>query len=100
MKLFRNLSSVISKRPAIQSASDNKMRDELTGVVTRNFLCEKLLLEIDRARRYGEMFSLIILDIDFLNSDKLQHQSVDETSIKTITQKISEQTRSVDIFAR
>ncbi len=100
MKLFRNLSSVISKRLAKQSVNDNNMRDELTGAVNRYFLCEQLLLEIDRAKRYEESFSLIILDIDFLNSDLQQHQNVDEVSIKAITQGISEQTRSVDIFAR
>jgi len=99
-KLFRNLSSVIGKRLAKQSVNDKNMRDELTGAVNRYFLCEQLLLEIDRAKRYEEVFSLIIMDIDFLNSDLQQQQNIDEVSIKAITQGISDQTRSVDIFAR
>lgn len=99
MKLFRNLSSVISKRLVSQSINNN-MRDELTGVVTRFFLYELLELEIVRAKRYGETLSLIILQLEVLNPDLSQYQIVDEEGIKTIIQVLSEEIRSVDIFAR
>lgn len=100
MKLFRNLSSVIGKRLANQSINDSNMRDELTGAVTRHFLYEQLQLELNRAKRYGEILSLIILDIDLQKTDLERHRPVNEAGIKTITLILSEQTRSVDIFAR
>ncbi|MBC8209978.1 MAG: MMPL family transporter [Gammaproteobacteria bacterium] len=100
MKLFRNLSSVISKRMANPARNDLVMRDEVTGAVTRPFLYEQLQLEVDRARRHAEELSLIILEIEFLNPSPKPSPLADSQALKAITRMLAEQTRRVDIFAR
>jgi len=43
---------------------DLAIRDSLTGLHNRRYFDERLLDEVERARRYGERLSLIICDID------------------------------------
>lgn len=100
MKLFRNLSAVISKRMANPTTRDQNLRDELTGAVTKPFLYEHLQLEIERSRRYTESLSLILLDIDMERDGLFGSLQLGELGIKAITRAIAEQTRSVDVFAR
>jgi len=101
LKLYRNMSTVLGKRMAMKGDQNSRIRDELTGAVTKPFLLEQLKIETDRAKRYKEPFSCIILDIDFLTSsmNSLSKNS-DEISMKALTKIISFQMRSVDIFAR
>ena len=40
------------------------IRDPLTGVFNRNFFNEIIANEIERTKRYGEKFSIVIMDID------------------------------------
>lgn len=40
------------------------IRDPLTGVYNRNFFNETITNEVNRSKRYGEKFSIVILDID------------------------------------
>ncbi|MBI5848690.1 MAG: GGDEF domain-containing protein [Nitrospirae bacterium] len=40
------------------------VRDPLTGVFNRNYFNEMIANEINRTRRYGQRFSIVILDID------------------------------------
>ncbi|MFN3395361.1 MAG: GGDEF domain-containing protein [Thermodesulfovibrionales bacterium] len=40
------------------------IRDPLTGVYNRNFFNEIIANEIERSRRYGDRFSIIMIDID------------------------------------
>lgn len=40
------------------------VRDSLTGVFNRNFFNEVILNEIERTRRYGQAFLIIMIDID------------------------------------
>jgi len=40
------------------------VRDPLTGVYNRNFFNEMIANEINRTKRYGDRFSIVILDVD------------------------------------
>jgi diguanylate cyclase (GGDEF)-like protein len=40
------------------------IRDPLTGVYNRNFFNEIITNEINRTKRYGEKFSIVVMDID------------------------------------
>lgn len=40
------------------------IRDPLTGVYNRNFFNEIIANEINRTKRYGEKFSIVIMDVD------------------------------------
>lgn len=75
--------------------------DGLTGLKNRRAFDDRLRNEIDRARRTGEAFSLVIMDIDHFKrfNDTYGHVAGDETlrSVASIAEKTL---RPVDIIAR
>ncbi|MEW5762328.1 MAG: diguanylate cyclase [Bacillota bacterium] len=58
---------------------DEAILDPLTGSYTRKFLFERLEEEIDRHRRYGQIFSLLMCDLDDFKqvNDRLGHLAGD-----------------------
>jgi diguanylate cyclase (GGDEF)-like protein len=75
--------------------------DELTGVANRRRFMEVYQLEFERAKRYNEPLSLVIVDLDFLKkvNDTYGHQAGDE-AIKTIGRLLKQSSRNVDLPAR
>ncbi len=59
--------------------------DESTGLYNKRRLMEQLDMEIARARRYGEVFSCFMIDIDDFKSinDRFGHQAGDEVLRQT-----------------
>lgn len=100
LKLYRNLSMVLGKRMAQHIDISGRIKDELTGAVTKPFLLEQLQIELERSKRHVEPLSCIILDVDFLISSPDKVKRDVELSIKELTQTISFQMRNVDVFAR
>lgn len=52
----------------IAGLSDKALRDPLTGLLNRRAFHERLAEEAERARRYSEQFSLILVDLDRFKS--------------------------------
>jgi len=77
------------------------IRDELTGLYNRRFFNERLLDEVDRARRYGGSFSLIICDIDHFKAvnDSFGHPTGDKVLVR-VASVLRENIRSSDMVAR
>jgi diguanylate cyclase (GGDEF)-like protein/PAS domain S-box-containing protein len=75
--------------------------DRLTGVLNRQALEDRILNEIERARRYGKPFSLIMLDIDDFKhiNDTLGHQSGDKV-LSGIARILGQHSRIVDSVGR
>lgn len=75
--------------------------DALTGVYNRYELHRKLRSEIDRSLRYGRVFSLLMVDIDFFKkvNDHHGHQSGDEV-LRSVATTLNKALRSADILAR
>ena len=75
--------------------------DRLTGLVNRQRFEEILILEMDRAARYGNPLSLLMFDIDDFKrlNDTLGHQAGD-TVLQEISQIILGRIRSSDHGAR
>lgn len=75
--------------------------DSLTGINNRYAFQKNLENEFERARRYKQPFSLMIMDIDLFKqvNDKYGHQAGDEVlrSLAKITKNLL---RSSDLFAR
>ena len=75
--------------------------DALTGIANRRHFNETFAKEFERAKRYDEPLSLIIIDLDFLKTlnDTFGHHVGDE-AIKTIGKVLSTSCRSIDLPAR
>ncbi len=75
--------------------------DGLTGIANRRHFNDTLTKEFERARRYGNPLSLVVVDLDFLKkiNDAYGHHVGDE-AIKSIGTVLSRSCRSVDLAAR
>lgn len=83
---------------ALLSAS---VRDGLTGVYNHREFERCLKLEVERWRRSGGAFSLLLLDIDRFKSinDTCGHQAGDEV-LRLVTGRLREAVRPTDVVAR
>lgn len=75
--------------------------DKLTGACNRLYFDERLKQEIDRAKRYKQVFSIIYLDLDHfkLVNDNFGHNTGDEV-LKNFSAIVKKQNRESDVFAR
>lgn len=73
----------------------------LTGVYSRRFLFETLDRELDRSKRYGRDFSLILFDLDHFKqvNDEYGHLSGDAV-LKQVAQRVDQGVRGHDITGR
>jgi diguanylate cyclase (GGDEF)-like protein len=77
LKLLEALSLRIrSADNQISGLTDQVIRDTLTGLQNRRAFQERITAECDRARRYGDEFALVLLDIDRFKTinDTFGHQ--------------------------
>jgi len=75
--------------------------DSLTGAYNRRMFVDLLEKELQRARRYGTVFSLIMFDIDHFKSvnDRYGHDAGDRVLVEVV--EVGRQTiRSTDILSR
>ncbi|MBQ3642225.1 diguanylate cyclase [bacterium] len=75
--------------------------DPLTGLYNRRYFEENIVKEAERSLRLNQPFSLISLDLDYLKriNDTYGHQFGD-IAIKTISNVLKKEARSIDIPAR
>ena len=75
--------------------------DRLTGLYNRWKFEEVLELELERARRYGTQFSVVMFDIDHFKrvNDDFGHDIGDRV-LRRIGELVSQQVRRTDILAR
>jgi len=75
--------------------------DKLTGAYNRLYFDERLRQEIDRAKRYNQVFSIIYLDLDHFKrvNDRFGHGTGDEV-LKSFSSIVKKQNRESDVFAR
>ncbi|MHB1193532.1 MAG: GGDEF domain-containing protein [Longimicrobiales bacterium] len=81
----------------ISSLSDQAVRDPLTGLLNRRAFQERLHEEVDRARRYGTRFALVMMDVDHFKgiNDTLGHVVGDEV-LAWVGRILQEHTRAAD----
>ncbi len=75
--------------------------DPLTGTLTRRKFFELIDREFNRARRYKQQFSIIMLDVDEFKkfNDRFGHQ-VGDLVLKLVAAQCKSSLRDVDIFGR
>ncbi len=75
--------------------------DGLTGLNNHRTFQERLEVEIERARRFKEVMSLLMADIDFFKrlNDTYGHRAGDEV-LKRVACRLIENVRNIDLVAR
>jgi diguanylate cyclase (GGDEF)-like protein len=77
------------------------VRDALTGVYAKVALLERLEEEVHRGRRYGESFSILLLDLDYFKSvnDAFGHARGDATLAEFVA-RVQLAARNSDVLFR
>lgn len=75
--------------------------DKLTGLYNRHYLDRALQNEFDRAKRYNQVFSILIIDIDFFKhiNDSFGH-IVGDSVLKQFSMLLRNSIRTTDILGR
>jgi diguanylate cyclase (GGDEF)-like protein/PAS domain S-box-containing protein len=96
--VVRDLSEKLSLISELQKAASH---DELTGIFNRRQLVIELEREFERYHRFGNGFSIALLDLDHFKSinDKLGHIAGDKV-LQHFSENVKKELRSVDIFGR
>lgn len=81
----------------ISSLSEQAVHDPLTRLLNRRAFHERMAEEVDRHRRYGSTFSLLLIDLDNFKSinDALGHAAGDEV-LAWVGRILLEHTRAAD----
>ncbi|MCK4234370.1 sensor domain-containing diguanylate cyclase [candidate division WOR-3 bacterium] len=95
------ISVALEKAKLYQETKALSIRDGLTGAFNHKHFQEKLIKELQRAKRSGNHFSLLMFDIDHFKgfNDNYGHQTGDRV-LKHISEIIMNNVRSIDTFAR
>ena len=102
LKLFSNqIELAVTIADLFQQVKNQALTDPLTGLFNRRYFEEFLNKEVIRAQRTGQPFTLITLDLDYLKqiNDKYGH-SFGDLAIKTISEVLKKNARSIDVAAR
>lgn len=99
--------TVFALRPVIHALLREKQlfelshRDGLTGLFNHSYMQELLDRELDRSRRYGRSFSVLMFDIDHFKrvNDTYGHQAGDEV-LKYLGEVVLRAVRNTDMAAR
>ncbi|MES2317937.1 MAG: diguanylate cyclase [Pseudomonadota bacterium] len=86
---------------ALSVIQEISIRDVLTGLYNRRHLLDRLEIEKKRADRTGQLFSVIILDIDHFKriNDSFGHLQGDEV-LKAVARVLQASLRETDLCAR
>ncbi len=92
------LSEISDKNKTLEQIS---IHDGLTALYNRAYVENQISLEFNKARRYGNVFSLIFFDIDKFKrvNDTYGHLAGDQV-LKNVSDVISDQLRDSDVLGR
>ena len=95
------VSSVVGNIYQLTRSRDLAMRDDLTKAYNRRFFEAYLDEEIERARRYGSLFSIIFLDLDDLKTvnDRYGHLAGSRT-LQEVAKRVLGAVRGIDKVVR
>jgi diguanylate cyclase (GGDEF)-like protein/putative nucleotidyltransferase with HDIG domain len=99
--LVNEASVVIENAQLYAQARERAHIDELTGLYNHRYFHERLDEEISRCSRFGDIFSLLFLDLDLFKTynDVYGHLAGDKI-LKELVQHIVNSVRSIDMVFR
>ncbi len=102
LSLFANqIELAITVAGLFEEVKKQAVTDPLTGLYNRRYFEDNIVKEAERSLRLKQPFSLVSLDLDYLKriNDTYGHQFGD-LAIKTISNVLKREARSIDIPAR
>ncbi len=102
LKTLAQQISVVAVNAALhRKVQEQSVRDGLTGLYNRRYFDEVLISEFERASRYNQPLSLVMVDLDHLKiiNDTMGHLAGD-AAIKMTGETLLKQSRRVDIATR
>lgn len=98
-KLNLELEKKVEKRT--QELKKMAITDELTDLFNRRYILEILEIEIEKAKRYNRVLSIIMMDIDFFKKVNDQHgHQVGDLVLKRLSNILQQNTRNIDFVGR
>jgi two-component system cell cycle response regulator len=106
--VIRAAVAAIRRAQALESTrADNRRLEELattdalTRLLNRRALLDRLSAEVDRARRFRNQVSMLMLDLDYFKSINDQHgHLVGDAILRQVASLLAASIRTVDIVAR
>lgn len=91
----------IENARAYQRTKELSNRDDLTGLYNRRYFFDRYEKEVERAKRYNRIFSLILMDLDHFKiyNDTNGHLAGDR-ALRAVADALKDNVRKVDILAR
>ena len=102
LKTIAQQISVVAVNSALhRKVQEQSVRDGLTGLFNRRYFDESLTIEFERASRYSQPLTLVMVDLDHLKiiNDEMGHLAGD-SAIKQTGELLLKQSRRVDIATR
>lgn len=99
--IAENVSHTIERLKHYEEIQHHAMFDELTGLYTRRYFFENMRREWNKVKRYGGVFSIIMMDIDRFKyfNDTYGHLLGDEV-LRRVSAILKSHVRQGDIIAR
>lgn len=99
--VVKQASIVIENAQLYSQAKERANVDELTGLFNHRYFHQRMDEEIARAARFGEVFSLLIIDLDsFKNYNDVYGHLYGDKILTIIAERIKESIRSIDLSFR
>ncbi len=101
MHLCRSAATVVENALMYKQAKQQANTDELTGIYNQNYFHQRIEQEIARSTRFGEIFTVLFLDVDNFKqfNDASGHLAGDQI-LKNIGQFIRNNLRESDLCFR
>jgi len=100
-RYIRAVASVLGNIYQLTRSRDLAMRDDLTKAFNRRFFDSYLDEEIERARRYGSLFSIIFLDLDDLKMvNNFYGHLTGSRTLQEVAKRILAAVRGIDKVVR
>ena len=99
--LANHAAVTIENAKLYERVKELSIRDSLTGLYVHGYFLQRLEQEIERARRFKDIFSLMIIDIDdFKKYNDVYGHSVGDRILELLTDLLKRKSRSIDIAGR
>ncbi|MBF0319277.1 MAG: diguanylate cyclase [Nitrospirae bacterium] len=94
----RVVDEIIDANKALQRLTNY---DALTSIYNRGYIEKQLDVEFSKSKRYGNVFSLIMFDLDFFKkiNDTYGHLAGDEV-LRSVSKRVGSMLRNTDVLGR